>query len=96
MTDLTDPVERGGWHLDKRIPIILIATIGIGVLGQSAAAIWWASAINNRVGVIENTVATINSYGERLTRVETKVDGLKDTLDKVERAVNTLSRTRDK
>jgi septal ring factor EnvC (AmiA/AmiB activator) len=37
------------WHLDKRVPIALIFTIFM----QSAAAVWWAAGINERIGQIE-------------------------------------------
>lgn len=33
------------WHLDKRVPLALILTILI----QSAAAIWWAAGISERM-----------------------------------------------
>lgn len=37
------------WHLDKRVPIALIFAIFM----QSAAAVWWAAGINERMDQIE-------------------------------------------
>jgi len=43
--------DEGGrqWHLDKRVPIALI----FAIMMQSAAAVWWASGISERMSQIE-------------------------------------------
>lgn len=48
------------WRIDKHIPIAVL----IGMVGQAAAVIWWASFINTSVGGLKNDV----------TRIETKLD----------------------
>lgn len=57
-----DPAS-GAWHVDKRIPAALIITI----LLQSALAVWWASAIDNRV---TSQAAEIIRHETRITAVE--------------------------
>ncbi len=39
------------WHLDRKVPIALIATI----LAQTVAIVWWASGIHHRVASVEAT-----------------------------------------
>ena len=44
------------WHLDKRVPIALILTILI----QSAAAIWWAAGMTERMNHFEQRQAGVD------------------------------------
>lgn len=78
------------WHLDKKIPIALIATIFI----QTGAAIWWASgvsayietdrlinvAVSARVTAVEQAN---NLIGNRLTRLETLLESQADLLREI-------------
>lgn len=57
-----DPASTS-WHLDRRVPIVLIVTI----LAQTAGAIWWASSVNS---YIESDKAANAVLSERLTAVE--------------------------
>src|SRR5262249_6440820 len=43
------PVERGHWHLDRRVPIALLAAI----LMQTAAFGFWVGGLVARVGHVE-------------------------------------------
>lgn len=52
------------WHLDRKVPIVLIATIVM----QTAGIVWWASGIHHRVGTIE---ATQIVHSARMTAIET-------------------------
>lgn len=66
-----DPANAN-WHLDKRIPIALIVTIIL----QSAAAIWWAARVDQRVTAIERHVDRRAGDGDRVTRLEEKLSAL--------------------
>lgn len=39
------------WHLDKKVPIVLMFTIFI----QSATAVWWASSIESRMQAVSQS-----------------------------------------
>lgn len=49
------------WHLDKRVPIALIAAIVV----QTVAIVWWAASIDARVGTTERRVERIETTIER-------------------------------
>jgi uncharacterized coiled-coil protein SlyX len=79
------------WHLDKRVPISLILVL----LGQTVAIVWWASAVENRVAVLEttylnqqkdisNTEDQLQDLNTTLTRVDTTLGFLLDELRKDE------------
>lgn len=55
------------WHLDKRVPIMLIAAL----LLQSASIAWWASDINSRVAAHQATLEEFSDYRARVVRLET-------------------------
>lgn len=72
------------WKLDRGVPLALLGGIGL----QTCIAIWWAAtfsaAITERVGVLEKQMAVSAPISERLVKIETKFDGIKETVDKIE------------
>ena len=52
----TNHTPPEGWHLDKRVPLAIIAAIVV----QSMSAIWWASAVDTKV----------NGHATEITRIE--------------------------
>lgn len=77
------------WHLDKRVPIALIFTLFI----QSAAAIWWAASINERMSANEANITTIKAdqsaankeLESQRTQVAVLVEQLGNTNNNLER-----------
>jgi hypothetical protein len=69
------------WHWDKKVPIALIATLFLTFAGQGLWASWWASKMESRIEFLEKAHATAGpqsaNQGERLTRVEEKLEGVK-------------------
>ena len=59
--------QRDNWHLDKRVPIALIATI----LFQSACVVGWAYRVDERVAQIE----AWRGDQEASQRTDTEVQG---------------------
>jgi tetrahydromethanopterin S-methyltransferase subunit G len=57
------------WHLDKKVPIALMATMGVQVI----AFVWWAGAASNRLDQLERRVEAAAPQHERLIRLEEKV-----------------------
>lgn len=80
------------WHLDKKIPVAII----IALLAQTAGAIWWASATNQRLTVLEEKQATSTRdtpvQSERLTRVETKVETIQRDVTEIKSDIKGLVR----
>jgi septal ring factor EnvC (AmiA/AmiB activator) len=54
------------WHLNKSVPVSLIMAMFL----QSAAAIWWASSIESRVGSIAKSD---DAQAQQIRTVETSV-----------------------
>lgn len=75
------------WHLDKRFPVALIVTL-IATFGtQTWVASWWASKTDSRIEYLENMAKTqvpqSASQGDRLTRVEIKLETALDNLAEI-------------
>ncbi|HEV7285965.1 MAG TPA: hypothetical protein VGN75_14010 [Kaistia sp.] len=85
MTPATDPPSQAGWHLDKKVPLALIVTILI----QTGVAIWFMGALSQRVTNIETALSSATDQPIRIVRVETQMEGVRDTLkemnDKLDR-----------
>jgi hypothetical protein len=75
------------WHVEKNIPLALILTFGGAIGLQSVAAVWWAAGVNARVLQIEDAIRSSVLNGERLTRVEVKVDWLVSASQRVQAPV---------
>jgi hypothetical protein len=71
------------WHLDKRVPLALILTIVI----QTAGLVWWASSLSERVNSLERRADASAPQGDRLTRVEVKLEGVQLGIDEIKRLI---------
>ena len=84
------------WHVDRKIPVSLIITLVLVFGGQSAAALMWASRTDNRLERLEeaNKVALPQtvSQGDRLTRVEVKLESVLDSVTEIKTILRTTKR----
>lgn len=65
------------WHLDKRVPIALIATLTL----QTCGIIWWAAGINAQVQANTLAIAEQSDTRERLVRIETILERMERRLE---------------
>lgn len=72
--------RENSWHLDKKVPISLIAAIMI----QSAGFFMWAATTSERVSVLKERLDAIAPNSDRLTRVEVKVDTVLQSITRIE------------
>lgn len=75
-----------GWHLDKRVPISIIAAI----LFQTGALIWWASSIESRVSSLEREYAATSISSDRLSRLEARQDLILQRITELSRKLDDL------
>jgi hypothetical protein len=71
------------WHLDKRIPIALI----VALAGQSVGAVWWARGIDSRVENLEQQAKINAPQGDRLARVEVKLEVVQEGISEIKRLI---------
>lgn len=58
---MPESLEKDKWHLDKRIPIVLIAAI----LAQGTVGVWWVSGVNSQVQVHEKRLEKLETVNEK-------------------------------
>lgn len=75
--------EDAKWHLDRRVPLAMI----LAIIMQTGTFIWWASSLTERVNTLERERVATAPQGDRLTRVEVKVEGVQTSLDRIERLI---------
>ncbi|MCE3233773.1 MAG: hypothetical protein K0R98_2030 [Rickettsiaceae bacterium] len=75
------------WHLDKRVPIAML----FALLANLLAGIWYAAKIDSRVAALEISTRDNNLVLERLVRVETQLDGLKDAVNRIDQSVTKIA-----
>lgn len=78
---LGEPKE--GWHLDKKVPIALIAAILI----QTAGALVWAGAASQRLDMLEASVAALKDTNRKLSVVETHIGYMREAIDDIKENV---------
>ena len=80
-------IPHNAWHLDKRVPIALIAALAI----QTAGIVWWASTLESRINDATRRIELSERRNEedrlmihnginRLVRIET-------ILERIERSI---------
>ena len=67
------------WQIDRKIPVALIVSIFM----QTAAGVWWVATTNQRLTSVEEKTALVASRGDRLTRVEVKVEAANDGIAEI-------------
>lgn len=74
-----------GWHLDKKVPLALLAAI----LAQAFVLGAWVSNVEARVSSVEITTAQFTEYQKQtidtLARVDERIKSLGDILSKIEK-----------
>jgi hypothetical protein len=73
------PRNKSAWHLDKRVPLALMVTIGL----QTGGVIWWTSSLNERVSSLERNAVATAPQGDRLTRVEVKIENIQSGVNEI-------------
>ncbi len=66
------------WYLDRRVPIFLIFTLAVYI----TTGVWWMATLASRVDNIEST--GVQQLGERLARVETKLEDISRSQNRIE------------
>lgn len=72
--------QRREWHLDRKVTVGLI----IALIMHAATSIWWASDLTSRVKQMEQDQREAADMPERITRVETQVEGNREYLQRIE------------
>ena len=78
MLEMTE--DDGNWHLDKKVPISLI----MAIILQTAGFAWWGATTAEKVAVLKERLDLIAPNSDRLTRVEVKVDGVQQSINRIE------------
>lgn len=89
------PTDREHWTLDRKVPVAIVATILIQLIGFA----WYAAKLDARVeeqalrlNRAETQITSIErearDVSTRLVRVEEKVSAILDILRRLERAVD--------
>jgi hypothetical protein len=84
---MTQPSE-GQWHLSKRISIETVVIM----LVQTVALVWFASKMDSRVENLENSQVSAILMVERITKLESKVEGLGDLVKLQSQIMNRIDR----
>jgi hypothetical protein len=81
---LTDPMTQDRhWHLDRRVPLAMITAI----MMQTGVFIWWAAQLSERVNTLERGAITTAPNSERITRMEVRLEGIGQTVQRIERLI---------
>jgi hypothetical protein len=75
------------WQIDRHVNLSMVGAIAL----QTAIAIWWAAtfsaSITGRVEVLERQAVTTAPLSERLVKIETKFDGMTETLTEIKNLI---------
>jgi hypothetical protein len=81
MSGDSDPESH--WTLDRRVPLALI----LALILQTGGLVWWASSLSERVNTLERRAEATAPQGDRLTRVEVKLEGVQSGIDEIKRLI---------
>ena len=67
------------WHLDRKVPIALILTL----IMQTGGIVWWGATMSARINALEEKAVVAGPQGDRLTRLEVKVETVQDGIAEI-------------
>lgn len=67
------------WTLDRKVPLALVLAIAM----QTGGIVWWAAITSSRIEALERASASTAPQGDRLTRVEVKLEGITEKLGEI-------------
>lgn len=70
---------HAGWTIDRKVPLALVITLLI----QTGGVVWWASSTNTRLQNLEAKMESTAPQGDRLTRVEARVESALDGIAEI-------------
>ena len=70
---------HSGWSIDRKVPLALVITLLI----QTGGVVWWAASTNQRLSSVETKLEMTAPQGDRLTRVEVKVESALDGIAEI-------------
>ncbi len=82
---MSDPASEK-WHMDRRIPLALIVTIGI----QTAGVFFWMGQLSVRIDQLERQITMASQNDSRLTRLEVQIDNATKLLTNIERKMENI------
>lgn len=91
---MTKPDVDREWHLDKKVPIALIATL----LLQTGGLVWWARGLDARVAALEKgdenrmgQVSQLTNIAVDIAALKEKAQTTKDDISDIKRSVEMLT-----
>ncbi len=88
--------EDSQWHLDKKVPITLVALLVIQTITLVYVGTTWKSDIDHRLGVLEKSDDQRRPQESRIIVVEQQLKFIADSLGRIEAKLDgsaTRSRT---
>ena len=77
---MSDRQDKPQWHLDRRVPVALIAAI----MMQTIGIVWWAATLSARVDVLEERIRAARTNETRIVRLEANQTAVYQRLDRIE------------
>jgi hypothetical protein len=79
--------KTSNWRVDRRIPPALLMTLIL----QVSAGIVWAAQLNARVGALENQAVSASGFGEKLARIDERLQGMKQYMEDIKHQIEFVS-----
>lgn len=94
-------MEKESWHLDKKVPVAIIATLIL----QAGAFVWWAAGLDIRTNEQERRIVRIESWqdgaqlklseiNEQLSRLDERMLSQLNTLRDINDTIKNMSKGR--
>ena len=80
-------MESSGWHLDRKVPVAIIATLLLQILGFG----WLFGQMESRVTNLERRMdvqaSIVRDLPEKIGRLDEQVRAVRETLERIDRKI---------
>lgn len=95
MTGNANDPAAVSWHVDKRIPIVLVVSVIVGIVGQSVAIGAWTAYIQGQVNAHTLELSRRSIFIDRFITLENELKNLKENtlyrLESIDRKLDEIS-----
>lgn len=76
-------ISNRHWHVGREVPVALIVTVIVLIVGQTAGAFWWSATLAARLETVERDVRNAAPQAERIIRLEEKVGVVQQGINEI-------------
>ena len=84
--------NSNGWSIDKKVPVALLITLLLGLVGNMITGVIFATKLDSRVSNVETTVAELKPVAKDVNTLTAQNVFIQNDITAIKNALNDISK----